>query len=218
MAATVPQLLRNTAYIFWMSVVVSFFSLVLYRSTVVSPVWFDELVLKALIFGFPVWLYAIVSKRHSSFFGLEASRFWPGAINGLAIGGILGFVAMIAYSLREAKMVPGLFQSIRFWQEFGLAFATAWWESLFFYGLILPVLREKVGEEVRALLLTTGIFALFHLPNLVLKVGWVPAFPPLLLLGVFAFGQGIIFLRTKSISTVVVSHAFWGMALLVYGR
>lgn len=219
MSSVHTHLLKDPNYVFWMSVLVSFFSLVVYRFTVSSPIWFDEIILKAVLFGFPVWMYAIVSKKSPSFFGLESRRFWPGAINGLAIGGILSFIAIVTYSFRKSSLLmPGLFESVGFWKEFGLAFATAWWESLFFYGLILPVLKEKFSDEIQALSFSTLVFLLFHAPNLIVKVGVGNAMQPLLLLTLFAFGQGIIFLRTKSISTVVVSHAFWGMALLVYGR
>lgn len=219
MSSAPTHLFKDPTYVFWMSILVSFCSLVLYRFTVISPVWFDELFLKAILFGFPVWLYAIVTKKSPAFFGLEANKFWPGAINGLAIGGILSFTAIMAYSFRKSTiLMPGLFETVGFWKEFGLAFATAWWESLFFYGLILPVFKEKFSDEIQALTFATLAFLLFHAPNLIVKVGVAEAIQPLLLLTLFAFGQGIIFLRTKSISTVVVSHAFWGMALLVYGR
>lgn len=219
MLGTHTPLLKDKNYLFWMLVSVSFFSLVLYRFTVKAPIWFDEVVFKALIFGGPLWIYAIISKHPPEYFGMDVKRFWPGAFNGLAIGGILSFIATIAYSFRkQSVLIPGLFSSSLFWTEFGLAFATAWWESLFFYGLILPVLKGKMKDEVNALSVVSLVFLLFHIPNVVLKVGLTASLQPLLLLTLFAFGQGIIFLRTKSISTVVVSHAFWGMALLVYGR
>ncbi len=211
--------LFDSNYVFWMSLCVSFFSLVLYRFSIVAPTWFDELFMKALLFGLPFWLYAKKSKHPPSFFGLEPKKFWVGAFNGLALGGLFSFVAILASSARKSSiLIPGLFQSNSFWWEFTLAFATAWWESLFFYGLILPVLKLKVKGEVNALAYTTLLFLLFHIPNLLLKVGLSASLQPLLLLGFFAFGQGILFLRTKSIATVVVSHAFWGMALFVYGR
>lgn len=213
------SLFTDKDYLFWMFLSVSLCSLAIYRATVISPVWFDEIVLKAFLFGAPVWLYALLTRQRPSFFGMEPARFWPGAFNGLAIGGILSFIAIATYSFRKQSMlIPGLFESMSFWKEFGLAFATAWWESLFFYGFILPVLKEKIKDELIALLATSFFFLIFHIPNLVLKVGVDAALQPLLLLTLFAFGQGIIFLRTKSLSTVVVSHAFWGMALLVYGR
>lgn len=219
MQSSKHSLFSDPNYLFWMSVSVSFFSLILYRFSIHAPVWFDEIFMKALLFGLPFWLYAKISKRPLSFFGLESKRFWIGAFNGLALGGLFSFVAILASSARKTSIfIPGLFQSNVFWWEFSLAFATAWWESLFFYGLILPVLKLKVKGETNALAYTTLLFLLFHFPNLILKVGLAASLQPMLLLGVFAFGQGILFLRTKSISTVVVSHAFWGMALLVYGR
>ncbi len=204
---------------FWFLLFFSLISLVLYRMTMQFPVWIDEVFMKAVVFGMPFWLYALVSKKSLHFFGMEKRNFWPGALNGLAIGGILSFCAFAFFALKKDHvLIPGLFGSTEFWKEFGLAFVTAIWESLFFYGLLLPVFAERTKSEINALSYTVLFFALFHLPNLVLRVGLAGSVLPLLLLTLFALGQGVVFLRTRSIATVIVSHAFWGMALLVYGR
>lgn len=205
--------------VFFVSVVCcSFISLLLYRAFARQPVWFDEIFFKGIIFGGPLWAYMRYSKKSTAFFGLESRQFWSGAFQGLAIGGLFAFVALVSSAVGNgAVFIPNLFTASRFWSEFGLAFMTAWWESLFFYGLILPILDEQFHNEWISSALTTLLFVLFHAPVLLLRSGFSGALSPLLLLAFFAFGQAILFLRTRSISSVVVSHAFWGMALLVYG-
>jgi membrane protease YdiL (CAAX protease family) len=202
---------------FWTLIGASFLALLSYRLLTQFPIWFDEILAKAVLFGLPFLLFAWVSKRDGAFFGLSYRHFITGLFYGLAYGGIFGFMAMFASALRHGNiLVPYLFFDPQFWSTFGLAFATAWWESLFFYGLILSVLLEKYKQnEWNAALVTTGLFVLFHAPNLLLR-GGVNGIVPLMLLGFFAFGQGVMYLRKRSISAVVVSHAFWGMALLVY--
>lgn len=205
--------------VFFVSVVCfSFVSLLLYRAFVHQPVWFDEIFFKGIIFGGPLWAYMRYSRKSTAFFGLESQKFWSGAFQGLAIGGLFAFVALVSSAVGKGDVfIPHLFNASRFWGEFGLAFMTAWWESLFFYGLVLPTLDERFHNEWISSGLTTLIFVLFHAPVLLFRSGLSGALSPLFLLAFFAFGQAILFLRTRSISSVVVSHAFWGMALLVYG-
>lgn len=196
----------------------SFIGLVGYRLLFHLPVWVDEIGAKALLFGLPVLLYAWWTRNDARFFGLDPHTFWYGAIYGLAVGGILSFIAMVASTIGKGSIfIPGLLSSSRFWYEFFLAFVTAWWESLFFYGLVQSVLQQKVKSEWNVALLTTGIFLVFHAPVLLLRSGVAQTIPALFLLLFFALGQAIVFLRTRSLASVVMSHAFWGMALLVYG-
>ncbi len=219
LSTTPDKLSPAQLQVFFVSVVCfSFVSLLLYRAFVHQPVWFDEIFFKGIIFGGPLWAYMRYSKKPTAFFGLESRQFWNGAFQGLAIGGLFAFVALVSSAVgRGSVFIPHLFTASRFWSEFGLAFMTAWWESLFFYGLILPTLEERFQNEWISSALTTLLFILFHAPVLLFRSGLSGAFSPLLLLAFFAFGQAILFLRTRSISSVVVSHAFWGMALLVYG-
>lgn len=205
--------------LFWTLITASFVLLVWYRAFFHFPVWIDEVIVKALLFGLPLLVYAIVTKQSITSFGLNPKRFWTGAYLGLALGGTFGFVAMITSALKNNghALVPYLFFSSQFWWAFFLAFATAWWESLFFYGFILSILlKMQKGNEWRAATYTTVLFLVFHAPILLLHTGIAGSLLPLLLLGFFAFGQSVIFIRHKSLISMVVSHAFWGMALLVY--
>lgn len=198
---------------------ISFILLVWYRALSHFPVWFDEGIVKAVLFGLPLLMYAIFTKQSITKFGLEPKRFWLGAYLGLALGGTCGFIAMFMSALKNQghMLIPYLFFSPQFWWVFFLAFLTAWWESLFFYGFVLSVLeRMYKGNEWKATGLSTIIFVLFHAPILLLRDGVSASVLPLVLLGLFAFGQSVIFLRYKSLISMVVSHAFWGMTLLVY--
>lgn len=198
-------------------IIASFLALLLYRLAVQLPVWFDEIVTKSVLFGLPTVLFAMKYNLSSAKLGFERIRFWLGAFNGLAVGGLFGFLAMAAGSLKKgAVFVPYIFSTPRFWSEFSLAFATAWWESLFFYSFVLVALERRLKNEWSSAIGATLIFLLFHAPVLVLRVGAARSVPLLGLLALFSFGQAIIFFRTRSLASCVISHAFWGMALLVY--
>ncbi len=216
---TPEKLSSKKLEVFFISLIsFSFLTLLLYRAFVTQPIWFDEIFFKAIIFGGPLWLFAWKSGENPTFFGFERRRFWLGVFNGLAVGGIFGFIGLLSSTVEKGKvLIPYLFSSSNFWQTFGLAFVTAWWESLFFYGLCLSFLEKRLKNEWQSCAIATLIFLLFHAPVLVFRSGFVAASESLLLLAFFAFGQAILYLRTRSISSVVVSHAFWGMSLLVYG-
>mgnify|MGYP001587708489 FL=1 len=74
----------------------------------------------------------------------------------------------------------------------------------------LPEVASVIGAMV--------VFVMFHAPLRILLSGWNGVtFSQLAILGIFAIGQAILFLRTRSIFAVTLSHALWGMVLLVYG-
>lgn len=209
---------RPNTPLFWFLLALAFVSLVVYRAFFNLPVWFDEVVAKAMIFGLPFLAYVLISRKSVASFGMEPRKFWLGAYLGLALGGSFGFVALLASAVKTGGqvLIPNLFFASDFWWTFFLALATAWWESLFFYGFVLNVLLVIKKSEWRAAILSTAIFIVFHAPILVLRGSLTGAVVPLLLLSLFAFGQAVIYLRFRSLIAMVVSHAFWGMALLVY--
>jgi len=209
---------RPNQLVFWSLVSASFIALVCYRAYFLLPVWFDEIVAKSVIFGLPFLLFVLFSKRSVASFGLDPRKFWLGAYLGLALGGSFGFVAMLASALKTGGqiLIPNLFFASDFWWTFFLALATAWWESLFFYGFILNVFLAQKKNEWQAALMATVVFVVFHAPVLLLRGSLAGAFVPLMLLSLFALGQAIIYIRFRSLIAMVVSHAFWGMALLVY--
>lgn len=209
---------RPKPQLFWLLVSLSFIGLVIYRAFFQLPVWFDEIVAKAFLFGLPFLIYIFANRQNAAAVGMSPRRFWLGAYLGLALGGCFGFVAMVASALKTGGqiLIPNLFFASDFWWIFFLALATAWWESLFFYGFILNVINVIRKNEWEASLVATGLFLIFHAPILLIRGGLTGAVVPLILLGMFAFGQAVLYLRFRSLIAMVVSHAFWGMALLVY--
>jgi hypothetical protein len=203
--------------LFFLFLGASFLALLWYRTTQHFPVWFDEVIMKAVVFGLPVWLFMLISRTSFEQFGFNPRKFWSGAYLGLALGGMFGFIAMMASSLKHQHIfIPNLFSAGGFWTAFALAFATAWWESLFFYSFVFAALRTVIKGELELVLAATIIFIVFHAPILIVTNGFIAALPLLILLALFAAGQAILYLRYKNLASMVFSHAFWGMALMVY--
>lgn len=198
---------------------------VLYRTLFHFPVWFDEIIGKALFFGLPVWIYATVAGAQSVTAGFSLRKLQPGVLLGLAVGGIFGFTTSILMVIMRNAQVESalLFTSDRFWGEFTLALFTAFWETVLFYNFVLSVVQEKYIEwsDSQHALFAAVVFLIFHLPNTLLRFGQGPApvqtiLVQVIILFLFALGQAYLYIGKRNAYALVLSHALWGLVLLVH--
>lgn len=193
-----------------------------YRYLFRFPVWFDESVGKAVFFGLPVLLYVSITKSKSMADTVSSRFLQSGLWMGLAIGGLFGFAGALASLMRKGVIVQAapLFAADSFWWEFMLAMMTGFWESLFFYCWIMTVILEKYKKWpiLNQSLLTAAIFLAFHLPNTLLRFDLSLVGGQLFLLFFFGLGQALLFYRVRNIYSLALSHAIWGMVLLVHTR
>lgn len=193
---------------------------VLYRSLFQFPVWFDETVGKAIFFGLPVWLYIAMSGSDSITETLAPYKLKNGLLLGIAVGGIFGFVSSFIAIAQQGGAVNTalLFGSAVFWREFLLAMFTAFWETLLFYSLALTVIQEKFinWSTLQQTVMAAGIFLLFHIPNTLVRFEMIEVLPQLLLLFLFGLGQAYLFVARRNAYALILSHAIWGMVLLVH--
>jgi len=193
----------------------------LYRRLFVFPVWFDESIGKAVFFGLPVWLYIVTTRSKSIAKSFSLDKMQSGLFLGLAVGGMFGFVTAIMSIIQRGGLVEAtpLFASNQFWYEFVLAIFTGFWETLFFFSFVMTVVLEKYRKSslLRQLLLISGIFIIFHVPNAFLRFSPWAAIAQLFILSLFALGQALLFYGRRNAYALVLSQAIWGMVLLVYG-
>lgn len=196
-----------------------FVAWVLYRSFFSFPTWFDETLGKAVFFGFPVWLYVMMSRSKSIPDTFAVYKLKTGLFLGIAVGGVFGFAASIFSLLMRGGVVEGawLFTSEVFWREFILAMMTGFWETLLFFSLVQVVIQEKFvrWSVLHQVVLVALIFTVFHLPNIILRYEPYQVAGQIMLMILFALGQGFLFASRKNAYALVLSHAIWGMVLLV---
>jgi len=194
---------------------------VLYRSFFSFPIWFDETLGKAIFFGFPVWVYINITDSNSIVDTFSPKKLKSGLLLGIALGGIFGFVFSILSIIQNGAVVEAvsLFDSNIFWHEFILALFTAFWETLLFFSFVMTVIQEKfkTWSMFSQVLLVALIFLIFHIPNTILRYDLVSVLPQVFILFLFAIGQGFLFYSRKNSFALVLSHAIWGMVLLVHG-
>lgn len=193
-----------------------------YRALVRMPVWFDEGVAKAIVFGLPVFWLAARSKFIANEIGLDSRRMLTGLYLGLAVGGLYGFMGILTevFSGRQVAAV-NLFSTSQFWWLAFLALLTSWWESLFFFGLPVQFIRSTASwfSESLTAIFVVVLFLLFHAPLRLIVAGYSPFF--LVQMGVltmFAIGQYILYTRTRNMYAIVLSHLFWGLTIEIYAR
>lgn len=204
--------------IFFALVVLVFLFWILYRTLFNFPVLFDETIGKAIFFGLPVVIFASVANYNKSSWALRPSHLYPGLLRGLAYGGLIGFFSLIIIAVSTQKTIISapVFLADQFWSELLLALLTAFWESLFFFGFIQVVLNDLIKAKGRVILLSSLIFLVFHIPNLLLRFSGLDVTFLISLLYMFAFGQAVIFSQEKNIYPLIITHTIWGMILLIH--
>jgi hypothetical protein len=192
----------------------------IYRALFTFGVFFDESIGKAIFFGFPVWLYISISNFIDIPESLSLRKMHKGMLLGIAYGGIYGFAAAItSYALNKSGVQSAeLFMSSAFWWEFFLALLTAFWETLFFFSFIMLALEDKMKKWgiTKLVIVTALIFAVFHTPNAILRFDLSMVLYQVILMFVFGLGQALLFSKEKNAYALMVSHAIWGMVLLVH--
>lgn len=193
---------------------------VLYRSLFTFPVWFDETVGKAVFFGLPVWLFITATRTTSIMDSFAGYKMKYGLMLGIALGGIFGFVGSLLSLAQRGQVVEAvwLFNEMSFWREFFLALLTAFWETLLFFSFVMTMVQQKYRHwtDLQQILLVTLIFVLFHIPNALLRYSPEAVAGQVMLLGMFGLGQAYLFASSKNAYALVLSHAIWGMVLLIH--
>ena len=99
-----------------------------------------------------------------------------------------------------------------------LALATALTEQVLFMGYLLPRFQREWKNEWLSTTVVATLFAVLHLPVLVFyyRLGAAAVFGQFLLSFILAFGNSVLMLRLKNIAAPILSHALWGMAVLLF--
>lgn len=191
-----------------------------YRMLVQMPVWFDEGIAKAIVFGGPVLWFTARSKFMSNEMGLSPRQLIPGLYLGIAIGGLYGFAGVLTEVLRGREVAEAAFYlTSQFWWMAFLALLTAWWESLFFFGFPIQYVRSVASwfsEEILGGIVVI-LFLAFHAPLRLVLTGGSPQFIVQMgILTLFVIGQYVVYRRTGNLFALILSHFFWGMVIELY--
>jgi len=185
------------------------------------PIWIEEVFVKALVLGLPVF-YVTLKKEKSdlSSLGIGTKNFFESVYLGLSLGAFFWFFGQISNFIRNKGALT--FKEIQpTSSDFGgfllLALITAWWEELLFMGFILNRLTKVVSEEWKAVMVTSMMFCLMYIPNMIVKgVSIWQMLLQVILLFSLGLGNSILMLRTKNLIAPILSHALWGAMIYVF--
>lgn len=189
-----------------------------YRVLSPFPVWVEEVVLKGLVFGLPVfWLVFHREKEDFSSLGITMKNFYQAVCMGLSLGILFWGIGQLAVYLRSGEL--SAFTRIQPTSgEFGafllLALVTAWWEELVFTGYILGRLARITQSEFSGAVMTAMMFGGLYLPALLLRGNTLSqTLLQLFLLLLLGFSNSVLMLRTGNLIAPILSHAFWGVTV-----
>ena len=206
--------------LFWPLLVLVFILWFLYRVLSSFSVIFDELIGKTVFFAFPVLIYLTITGFSSIMDTFAFAKLRKGLLFGLAIGGTLSFIAVIAKTfLSSGQIQPLAFYSAdNFWWEMFLALLTGFFETLFFFSFVMLVIEDRYQKWslLKKVLTVALIFLVFHLPNLFLRFSLETIYLHSILLFIFAIGQALLFYNQRNAYTLLMTQAIWGMVLLVH--
>ncbi|EKE20523.1 MAG: hypothetical protein ACD_7C00540G0001, partial [uncultured bacterium] len=121
----------------------------LYRMIIRLPVAVEEVGLKAVVFGLPVfWVVVKKEKKSLSSLGMKMEGLLVSMYLGIFLGVVMGVMGKVAEWVREGAIS---FNELAKVAEFGnmmfLGLFTAFWEELLFMGFMLPRVVKDVKNE-----------------------------------------------------------------------
>lgn len=193
-----------------------------YRLIFRFPLEVEEVVLKPLVFLVPVFLRIRTdgktwAERLNSI-GITWKNLFAALAFGLSLGVFYLFVGRMGQLFRFGSSAPYGNTSDSPVNVILLALATAISEEILFVGYFLPRLHRLWKQEWKVAMMVAVGFAALHVPILVFHYH----FPVGLVLGQFlltfvlGFGNSVLMLRLKNVVAPILSHALWGIAVLLF--
>jgi len=192
----------------------------LYRLLFRMPEWFEETVLKAMVFGVPVFVAVIrVEKKTLTDLGMVTKGLLAALYFGLLFGLWLAVFGNIVAFLRDGGVSFNPDVSVlKFGNLMMLGLVTAFWEQLLFVGYFLPRVVKDLGSELLGLLIVAFMFAVLHMPIQVAQgVDLGQMTIRFILLYSLAFGNGVLYLRLKNLAAPIFAHVAWGSVIYLFG-
>lgn len=192
----------------------------LYRyQNLANPLWFEETVVKGVVFSLPLLLFPPIRKPLLSAVGMTRHNFLHSVYLGITLGMILGLAGQIGNFIRHGELSFNSFglTSGTIGAFLILSLITAFWEQLLFSGYFVAKLQSANTPEVPLVLLVGLGFSLIHLPALLLDPNAASQIVINLLL-LFSLGVScaILRLRLKNLIAPIMAHALWGVTVFLF--
>lgn len=192
----------------------------LYRLLFRLPEWFEETVLKFIVFGGPVfWVVLNKEKKNLSDLGMITKGLLASLYFGLLFGLWLAVLGNMVAFVRDGGVNFNPEMTVAAFGELMLlGLVTAFWEQLLFMGYMLPRVFKDLGNEWVAVVLIGFLFALLHVPiQIAQEVELNQLVVRFILLFSLGFGNGVLYLRLKNLAAPIFAHLAWGSVIYLFG-
>lgn len=197
----------------------------LYRSTINTYEWIDELLVKPIIFVGPV-LYMTIKHHKESLttlgFSTHPRHIFLDLYVGVIIGVLFAFEGVYANYLKNGDFsfspIPAVAASAGMFPFLLTNLATSVSEEVLGRGYLYQQLLRATGKQYTAAAVSSFLFLLLHIPVLLLRLNLNGTAFFTYLASVFFLGFTNCYLLSwrKSLTVPILIHLFWNMTIALY--
>ncbi len=191
-----------------------------YRAFFLLPEWFEELILKPIVFLLPVLWAVQKEKEKLSSIGLSTKNLYRNIYFGLGLGVVFAVLGVLTNYWKYggiAFATFGLTGASLLWLML-ISLATAFSEEALFRGYIFTRLLKIGKNGWMATIVSALLFALIHLPITIFV--WDYSLSMVLVQGflvfLLGFGNAFLMARTGTIVAPVINHTLWSLTVFLF--
>jgi len=190
-----------------------------YRFLFKLPEEIEELLIKPVIWLGPVFFLVKKEKLGLSSLGITTKNLFPAIYLALILGIIFAVEGMIINFVKYGGVsFAANIGNTPLLIALGFSFATAISEEITFRGYLFNRVLHALGSEFQAIVITSIIWALIHVP---IAVFWWKLSPAatlgyLVLTTVFGIGSSFVFAKTKNVSSSILLHVLWEWPIILF--
>lgn len=191
----------------------------LYRVLFKLPDQFEELVIKPIIWLFPIFWLNAKEKLPISSLGITFKNLFPAIYLSLGLGAVFVIEAVLTNFFKYGQLnFAANIGNLPILSSLGISFATAASEETAFRGYIFGRLWAVLKDEWAANIASSFIWTLVHIPIVFIswKLNLASGILYLFLTAVFGIGSAFIFGRTKNIFGSIILHVLWEWPIILF--
>lgn len=191
----------------------------LYRVLFKLPDQFEELVIKPILWLFPIFWLNAKEKLPLSSLGITFKNLFPAIYLSLGLGAVFVIEAVLTNFFKYGHLnFAANIGGFPILTSLGISFATAASEETAFRGYIFGRLWAVLKDEWAANIASSLIWTLVHVPIafVVWKLNLAAGILYLFLTAVFGIGSAFIFGRTKNVFGSIILHVLWEWPIILF--
>ena len=190
-----------------------------YRNLFEYPEHVEEMIIKPLLWLFPVFYFLKKERLGLSSLGVTTKNLFPAIYLALILGVVFAVEGVFINYIKHGQIdFSANIGSNFIFIALLISLSTAITEELTFRGFIFNRIWQATGKEWTANFMVAVMWMLIHLPITIFRwnlgLGGIAGY--LLLVGVFSIGSGFLFARTRNVTSSVLLHVLWEWPIILF--